>query len=269
MVQPQNVHIIGNAHGTDPAKIASLVERIDLSKGDLYFDELKEERWRIPSSLPPFEKYVRTLTNTLSHLGSLIVPMGHDDLLYPKLQWPVVHACQPAEDVYMVEHVVIPVLNGNKSSKAVIHVGYTHMDRFVEELEKQRFGVEKHVLCEKAPEIDFTLALRDFAEGRRDTYLAPEFLYEFFNEVLGKMGERFMAPELASQLLASGDPDFVARFRKASPEVFADESLFARHTKVPEHPLDKHLRDAYKAAKENCDSMRGYANHPVIPAKSL
>lgn len=269
MVQQQKVHIIGNAHGPDPTKIASLVERIGLSKGDLYFDELKEERWRVPSSFPLFEEYIRTLTDNLSNSGSLIVPMGHDDLLYPKLQWPVFHACQPAEDVYMVEHVVVPVLNRNGSSKVVIHIGYTHMDRFVEELEKQGLGVEKHVLCEKAPEIDFILALRDFAEGRRETYLAPEFLYEFFNNVLGKMGEIFMGPELASQLLSSGDPDFVAKFRKSAPEVFADESLYTKHTKVPEHPLDKNLKDAYKAAKENCDRMRNYANHPIILAKSL
>jgi hypothetical protein len=143
------------------------------------------------------------------------------------------------------------------------------MDRFLEELEKQGVGVEKHVLCERAPEIDFTLALRDFAEGRRDTYLAPEFLYEFFNEVLDKIEERFMAPQRASQLLGSGDPDFVAKFRKAAPEVFANKSLYEKHTKVPEHPLDRQLRDAYKSAKENCDSMRTYANHPIIPAKSL
>lgn len=269
MAHQGRVNIIGNSHGTDPAKIASLVDKIGLSEGDLYFDELKEERWRNPSSLPPFEKYIRTLTDTLSNSGSLVIPMGHDDLLYPRLPWPVFHACQPAEDVYMVEHVVVPVLNQNQSSKAIIHVGYTHMDRFIEELEKKGFRVEKYVLCERVPEIDFVLALRDFAEGRRDTYLAPEFLYEFYNVVLDKMGERFMTPERASQLLSSGDPDFIAKFRKVAPDVFANRALYARHTKVPDHPLDKQLRDAYNAAKENCDHMREYANHPVIPANSL
>jgi len=264
------LHIIRSSHITDPNKISSLlVDLIDLSEGDLYFDESTERFWRNPASIPPLFNYIVSLQNTLLRVGASIVPMGDPNLLHVNVPGHLIAACQSVEDVYMVNHIVVPVLERNTSSKAVINVGYGHAARFDEELRKLGYEPKIHTLCERAPEIDYIEAVRDFAECRRETYLVEEFITDFYHMLLDKMGLSDMQPPVASELLACGNPEFVAKFREVAQDVFADETLYGKHTKVPDAPLDKQLRETCKEAEKRCEELRKYANHPVIPAKSL
>lgn len=266
----QEVHIIGNSHGADPEEVVSLVGKLGLKSGDLYFDELKEGRWRNPASIPPLQAYLESLRDHLSDVDASVVPMGHDDLLYATFRdVRQVHACQPAEDVYMVEHVVVPKLREHPDSKAVIHLGYIHMPRFTEELRKNGYEPQEHTACDRVPQIDWVLALRDFAEGRSDTYLDDTFIPDFFMKACFAMGERYMSPETAMGRFFSGDPEFVAKFNYVAPDIFNDKKFHTSHRVEPNANLGKVLRDTYASAKDNCDSMRTYAVHPVIPAKSL